>query len=82
MMVVAAVMVVVAAVMPVFMTVELRMPVGHFDPPHLFTPLELGQFVRAVAHLLLCSPFVAFKDRRAAAAVLEAGLWLRASFFG
>lgn len=63
-------------------TVVLWMSVGHFDQPHPFSPLELSQFVRAVAHLLLCSPLVGLRDRRAAAAVLEAGLRLRASFFG
>lgn len=38
--------------------------------------------MRDVAHLLLCSPLVGLGDNRATAAVLEAGLRLRASFFG
>lgn len=77
-------MVVVVAVVMVFMTVTevLRVSVGHSDQPHLLTPLELSQFVRDVAHLLLCSPLVGLRDRRAAAAVLEAGLRFGASFFG
>lgn len=75
-------MMVVVVVLVVFVTVALWMSVGHFDQPRLLPPLELSQFVMAVAHLLLCSPLVGFRDHRAAAAVLEAGLRLRASFFG
>lgn len=73
------VMMVVVVVMVVFMTVTVVLwtSVGQFDQPHPFSPL-LSQFVRAVAHLLLCSP----QDRGAVAAVLEAGLRLWASFFG
>lgn len=63
-------------------TVVLWVSVGHFDQPHLLIPLELSQFVRDVAHLLFCPPLVGLRGRRAAAAVLEAGLGLRASFFG
>lgn len=76
------VVVVVMVVVLMTVTVVLWMSVGHLDQPHVFTPLELSQFVRDVAHLLLCSPLVGLRDRRAAAAVLEAGLRLRASFFG
>lgn len=77
-------MVVVVMMVVVFMavTVVLWMSVGNFDQPHIFTPLELDQFVRAVAPLLLCSPLVGLGDSRAAAAVLEAGLRLWASLFG
>ena len=75
---------VVVVVMVVFVTVTvvLWMSVGHFDQPHLLTPLELSQFMRDVAHLLLGSPLVRLRDRRAIAAVLEAGLRLWASLFG
>lgn len=77
-------MVVVVMMVVVFMavTVVLWMSVGNFDQPHIFTPLELDQFVGAVAPLLLCSPLVGLGDSRAAAAVLEAGLRLWASLFG
>lgn len=77
-------MVMVVVVMVVFMAVRvvLWMSVGHFDQPHVRAPLELTQFVRDVARLLLCSPVVGLRDGRAAAAVLEARLRLRASFFG
>lgn len=73
---------VVVVMMFVTVTVVLWVSVGHFDQPHLLTPLELSQFVRDVAHLLLCSPLVGVRDHRAAAAVLEARLRLGASFFG
>lgn len=42
--------------------VVLWMSVGQFDQPHVFAPLELSQFVRAVALLLLPSPFMVLRE--------------------
>lgn len=73
--------VVVVVMMVGFMavTVALWMSVGNFEQPHIFPSLELNQFVRAVAQLLLSSPLHGLRDHRAA--VLEAGLRLWASLF-
>lgn len=79
------VVVVVIVVMVAFVAVAevLWMSVGHFDQPHLLTPLQLGQFVwGAVAHLLLCSPLVWIRHHGAGDDVFEARLGLRASLFG
>lgn len=57
-------MVVVMVVVMMFMAVAvvLWMSVGQFDQPHVFAPLELSQFVRAVALLLLSSPFMVLRE--------------------
>lgn len=70
-------MVVVGVLMVVFtdVTVILWMSMARFHQPHLFIPVELSQFMRAVAHLLLCSPLVELRNSMAEAR-------LRASFFG
>lgn len=80
--VVMVVVVVMMVVMLMAVSMVVWMSVGHFDQPHILTSMELRQFVRDVAHLLICSPLVRLRDHRAAAAVLEAGLRLWASFFG
>lgn len=78
------VVVVVVAVVVVFLTVTvvLWVAVRHSEQPQILALPKLSVSVAHVAHLLLRSRPAQLGRRRAAAAVLEAQLRLRASFLG